>query len=123
MGVVVKANNGKSLSLSSLYWGWIRHIAKEEGVTLPQSGSSTETITGDDVKKLASAIRVRAEKIRKGLAPHNASSYVKQFDEALWSSKDKEKDAGTVRVDFDNPEDMDKTADFFDSSGGVTMTY
>ena len=86
---------------------------------MPQSGSSTDSLSRDDAKKLASAMKTRAEKIRKGLAPRDAASYVRQIDEQSFPSKNAE----TTRADFDDPESMDKTADFFDLSGGVTIEY
>jgi hypothetical protein len=119
LAIDIKARNGTALSLSYLYWGWIRHIAKEEGVTLPQSGSSKDSLSEDDAKKLAAAIGARAEKIRKGVAPRDAGSFVRQMDEQSFGSKN----SGTVRADFDDPDSMDKTAGFFDLSGGVTIEY
>lgn len=86
---------------------------------MPQSGSSTDSLSGYDAKKLASAIRTRAEKIRKGLAPRDGASYVGQIDEQSFPSKN----VGPIRADFDDPVSMDKTADFFDFSGGVTIEY
>ena len=80
MGIYAKAKNGRSRSMSYLYWGWVRRIAREEGVTLPQSGSATDSLTGAETRKLASALRARAQKIRKGVSPRDASSYVQQFD-------------------------------------------
>jgi hypothetical protein len=123
LGIDVKARNGDSVSLSYLYWGWIRHIAKEEGVALPQSGSSVDSLDGDVAKKLASAMRTRAEKIRKGLAPRDAASFVQKMDKEWFPSRDEKDDAGAMKADFDDPNSMDETADFFDSSGGVTLRY
>jgi hypothetical protein len=123
LGIVAKARNGDSLSLSHLYWGWIRIIANEEGVALPQSGSSVDSFDEDVAKKLASAIRTRAEKIRKGVAPRDAASYVQKMDEQWFSSRDEKDDTGSVSADFDDPASMDETANFFDSSGGVTLRY
>ena len=80
LGISARAKNGGSRSLPYLYWGWIRRIAKEEGVTLPQSGSTMDSLTEAEAKKLASALRSRAEKIRKGIALRDASSYVQQVD-------------------------------------------
>ena len=105
--------------MSYLYWGWIRHIAQEEGVTLPQSDSSKDSLGADDSKRLASAIKTRAEKIRKGNAPRDADSFVRQMDEQSFRSKN----SGTIRADFDDPDSMDKTAGFFDLSGGVGIEY
>jgi hypothetical protein len=122
LGIHAKAENGDSLELSYLYWSWIRHIAAEEGVTLPQSGSASDSLTGDETKKLASALRAKAEKIRKGLASRDANSYVQQIDKEWFPSADGE-DAEPLRADFDDPDDMDETANFFESSGGVTLRY
>jgi hypothetical protein len=123
LSIVAKARNGDSLSLSHLYWSWIRIIAKEEGVPLPQSGSSVDSFDEDVAKKLASAIRSRAEKIRKGVAPRDAALYVQKMDKQWFSSKDEKDDTGSVSADFDDPDSMDETANFFDSSGGVTLRY
>jgi hypothetical protein len=122
LGIDAKAKNGDSRSLSYLYWSWIRHIATEEDVTLPQSGSRTDSLTEEETKKLASALRARAEKIRKGLAPRDATSYVQQIDKQWFPSGEGE-DVGTLSADFDNPEGIDETAGFFDKSGGVTLRY
>jgi len=122
LGIKAKASNGGSRSFSYLYWNWIRHIAMEEGVTVPQSGSTSDSLTNVEAKRLASALRARAEKIRKGKAPRDATSYVQQIDKRWFPSK-VEEDAGTVGADFDDPESIDETADFFDSSGGVTLQY
>jgi len=109
--------------MTYLYWGWVRRIAKEEGVTLPQSGSATDSLTGAEAKKLASALRARAQKIRKGTAPRDASSYVQQVDEEWLPPAVEGKDVGIVSADFDDPDSMDDTAKFFESSGGVTLRY
>ncbi len=122
LGIYVKAKNGSSRSLSYLYWGWIRQIAAEEGVVLPQSGSETDCLSEQQAKKLASALRTRAKKIRRGIAPRDASSYVKRIDR-WWLPKTEEQKAGEVNADFDDPDSMDLTASFFDSSGGVTLRY
>ena len=122
MSIDAKANNGDSRSLSYLYWSWIRHIAMEENVTLPQSGSATDSLTEDEAKRLASALRARAEKIRKGLVPRDATSFVQQVDKK-WFPYVEGEDVGTLRADFDNPEGIDETASFFEKSGGVTLRY
>ena len=122
MGVEITARDGRSRSWSHLYWSWIRHVATEEGVTLPQSGSTTDSIPDDEAKRLASALRARAEKIRKGLVPRDATSYVQQIDKRWFPVAEKE-DAGTITADFDEPDHMDKTAEFFESSRGVTLRY
>jgi len=109
--------------MSYLYWGWVRRIAKEEGVTLPQSGSESDSLTDPEAKGLASALRARAHKIRNGIAPRDASSYVQQVGEEWFPSKVEGEDAGIVRADFDDPDSMDGTAEFFESSGGVTLRY
>ena len=108
--------------MSYLYWSWIRHIATEEGLTLPQSGSSTDSLSEDDAKKLASVIRTRADKIRKGLAPRDATLYVQQVDKQ-WFPPAAGEEVEALSADFDDPDDMDETAKFFDSSGGVTLRY
>ena len=122
MGIYVKAKNGSSRSLSYLYWGWIRQIAAEEGVVLPQSGSETERLSEQQAKKLALALRARAEKIRRGMAPRDASSYVGRIDRR-WFPKTEDQKVGVASADFDDPESLDSTASFFDSSGGVTLRY
>jgi hypothetical protein len=122
LGIHAEAKNGGSRELSYLYWSWIRHIAKEEGLTLPQSGSSTDSFPEDEAKKLASVIRARAEKIRKGVAPRDATSYVQQVDKQ-WFPPEAGEDVGVVHADFDDPDGMEDTASFFDSSGGVTLRY
>ena len=109
--------------MSYLYWGWIRHVATEAGVTLSQSGSTIDSLTEAETKNLASALRDRAEKIRRGLAPRDASSYVQQVDKEWFPSMAEGEGAGTLRADFDDPDGMDKTADFFESSGGITLRY
>jgi hypothetical protein len=123
LGVNVEAKSGGSRSVSYLYWGWIRRIAKEEGVPLPQSGSATDSLTDAEARGLASALRARAQKIRKGIAPRDASSYVQQVDKE-WFPREVEGEAvGTVNADFDDPDSIDDTAKFFESSGGVTLRY
>jgi hypothetical protein len=92
-------------------------------VTLPQSGSATDSLTEEEAKRLASALRAKAEKIRKGLAVRDATSYVQQIDKQWFPTADKGKDAGTLGANFDDPDDMDETAKFFESSGGVTLRY
>ena len=122
LGIHAEAKKGGSRELSYLYWSWIRHVATEEGLTLPQSGSSTDSFSEDNAKKLASVIRARAEKIRKGLAPRDATTYVQQVDKQ-WFPPAAGEDLGTLRADFDDPDSMDETAVFFESSGGVTLRY
>jgi hypothetical protein len=95
----------------------------EEGVTLPQSGSTSDFFSEAEAKKIASVLRIRAEKIRKGLAPRDATSYVQQIDKQWFPSKAGGEDAATLSADFDDPDNMDVTAGFFDSSGGVTLNY
>jgi len=109
--------------MSYLYWSWVRRIAKEEGVTLPQSGSTTDSLTGAEAKRLASALRARAQKIRKGVVPRDASSYVQQADKEWFPPVVGREDVGSVGADFDDPDSMDDTARFFESSGGVTLRY
>jgi hypothetical protein len=123
LAIYAKAKNGDSWSLSYLYWSWIRHVATEAGVTLPQSGSTSDSLTEGETKKLASALRDRAEKIRRGLAPRDATSYVQQVDKQWFPPVGEGEGAGTLHADFDDPDGMDETADFFESSGGVTLRY
>lgn len=122
VAIRVVARSGDSRSLSHLYWGWIRQVVAEEGVILPQSGSETDRLSEQQAKKLASALRTRADKIRKGIAPRDASAYVQGLDKR-WFPQAEEPSAGTVRADFGDPDDMEATARFFDSSGGVTLRY
>jgi hypothetical protein len=122
LGIHVEAKKGGSRELSYLYWSWIRHFATEEGLTLPQSGSSTDSFSEDDAKKLASLIRARADKIRKGVAPRDATSYVQQVDKQ-WFPPAAGEEVEALSADFDDPDDMDETAEFFDSSGGVNLRY
>jgi hypothetical protein len=122
LGIRAKAKNGGARSLSYLYWGWIRQIAVEEGLILPKSGSETDRLSAKETRELASALRARADKIRKGLAPRDASSYVRRIDKDSFPKAEREK-AGAVSADFDDPDSIDRTANFFDSSGGVTLTY
>jgi hypothetical protein len=122
LGIHTEAKNGGSRELSYLYWSWIRHVATEEGLTLPQSGSKTDTLAEDDAKKLASVIRTRADKIRTGLAPRDATSFVQQVDKQ-WFPPEAGEEAEALSADFDDPDEMDETAEFFDSSGGVTLRY
>jgi len=91
-------------------------------VTLPQSGSSSDSLSDEQARKLASALRSRADKIRKGMAPRDAKTFVQQMDKA-WFSSMKGQESGELDVDFDNPDSMDETAAFFRSSGGVKLTY
>jgi len=123
LGIYAEAKNGNRRSLSYLYWGWIRHIAEEEGVQLPKNESETVSFTEDETKRLASAIRARAKKIRKGLAPRDAKSYVDQMDSRFFPSMKTKDEGKTTLVDFDNPDAMDETAKFFELSCGVTLTY
>lgn len=123
MGIHVKARNGNSLSLSYIYWSWIRHVAAQEGVKLPPSGSTTASLSNDEAKELAVALRVRAEKVRKGFAPRDANSYVRRIDKQWFPSHPEQGDIGTLSADFDDPDSMEKTANFFYSSGGVALKY
>ena len=109
--------------MSYLYWSWVRRIAKEEGVTLPQSNSAADSLTDAEARRLASALRARAEKIRKGIAPRDASSYVQQVENEWIPREVDGEDVGTMSADFDNPDSMDDTAEFFKASGGVTLRY
>jgi len=109
--------------LSYLYWSWIRRVANEEGVTLPRSDSATDSLTEAEARRLASALRTRAEKIRKGVAPRDASSYVQQIDSGWFPPEVEGEGVGTLKADFDDPDSMDETAEFFGSSGGVTLRY
>ena len=123
LGIHAEAKNGGSRSMSYLYWSWARRIAKEEGVTLPQSGSATDSLNDAEAKGLASALRDRAQRIRKGIAPRDASSYVQQVDKEWFPPVVEGEDVGSVGADFDDPDSMDDTAKFFESSGGVTLRY
>ena len=123
MGINAKAKNGKSRLMSYLYWSWVRRVASEEGVTLPQSGSTTDSLTDAEARRLASALRARAQKIRKGIVRRDASSYVQQVDKEWFPPALEREDVGTVSADFDDPDSMDDTAKFFESSGGVTLRY
>jgi len=123
LGIDAKARNGGSQSLSYLYWGWIRHVATEAGINLPQSGSTSDSLTEAETKRLASALRNRAEKIRRGLAPRDAISYVQRIDNEWFPSVEEGEATRPMRTDFDDPDGMDKTADFFEASGGVTLSY
>jgi hypothetical protein len=109
--------------MSYLYWGWVRRVAREEGAALPQSGSMTDSLTDAEAKRLASALRTRAQKIREGVAPRDASSYVKQADKEWFPAAVEGEEVGGISADFDNPDSMDDTAKFFESSGGVTLRY
>jgi hypothetical protein len=122
LGIHAEARKGGSRELSYLYWSWIRHIATEEGLTLPQSASETDSLSEDEVKRLASVIRARADKIRKGLAPRDAASYVQQVDKQ-WFPPAAGEEVEALSADFDDPDGMDETAEFLDSSGGVTLRY
>ena len=119
LGIHARARSGEARALSFLYWSCICLIAAEEGVVLQTSGSEKDTLSSKQARELAAAIRTRAEKIRKGVAPRDASSYVQQADKE-WL---KEEGTGALRADFDDPDSMEKTATFFDSSGGVVLTY
>jgi hypothetical protein len=123
LGIQAEAKNGGSRTLSYLYWSWIRHIADEEGVAIPQSGEKTDSLGEGEAKKLAFALKSRADKIRKGLAPRDANSFVQQIDKQLFPTKAEGNDVGVVSADFDDPDDMDETAEFLESSGGVTLRY
>ena len=123
MGVYAKARNGGSRKLSYLYWSWIRHVATEAGVALPQSGSATDSLSEQESKNLASALRDRAEKIRKGLAPRDATAFVRQANEQLLPPVAEKEGAGTIHAEFDEPDGMEETAVFFESSGGVLLQY
>jgi hypothetical protein len=123
LGIHVEATNGSQRSLSYLYWGWIRHIAEAEGVRLPKNDSETISFTEDETKRLASAIRARADKIRRGLAPRDAKSYIDKIDSRFFPSEQTPDEGKTTPTDFDNPDAMDETAKFFESSRGVTLTY
>ena len=112
MGIYAEAKNGGSRSLSYLYWSWVRRIAKEEGVTLPQSNSATDSLTDFEARRLASALRAGAEKIRKGIAPQDASSYVQQVENEWIPREADGKGVGTMSADFDNPDSMDDTPDY-----------
>lgn len=92
-------------------------------MTLPQSGSEIDALTEDESKRLASALRARAEKIRNGLAARDATTYVQQIDKQWFPPTAEGEGVGTLRTDFDDPDGMDETADFFESSGGVTLKY
>jgi len=123
LAIHAQAKNGTRRSLSYLYWGWIRHIAEEEGVVLPKNDSETISFTEDETRSLAAAIKARAEKIRKGLAPRDAKSYVDQIDSRFFPPKKGPKEEQTTPVNFDEPDAMDETAEFFELSRGVTLTY
>jgi hypothetical protein len=123
MGVHAEAKNGSSLSFTHLYWSWIRHVATEEGVTLPQSGSAVDSLSDDETRKLALALKARAEKIRRGVAPRDATSYVHQIDKRLSPPSGDREEVPAIRADFDDPDSMDETADFFELSGGATLRY
>ena len=92
-------------------------------MTLPQSGSATDSLTEAEARRLASVLRARAEKIRKGIAPRDASSYVQQTDKEWFPPVAEGEGAGSMSTDFDHPDSMDDTAGFFESSGGVTLRY
>ena len=109
--------------MSYLYWSWVRRIVREEGVALPQSGSMTDSLTDAEAKRLASALRARAQKIRKGIAPRDASSYLQQADKEWFPAAVEGEEVGGISADFDDPDSMDDAAKFFESSGGVTLRY
>jgi hypothetical protein len=123
LAIYAEAKNGSRRSLSYLYWGWVRHIAEEEGVELPKNESETTSFTEDETKRLASAIKIRADKIRRGLAPRDAKSYVDQIDSRFFPPEETQDKGKTTPVDFDDPDAMDETAKFFELSRGVTLTY
>ncbi|HEV2137867.1 MAG TPA: hypothetical protein VGR53_03430 [Nitrososphaerales archaeon] len=123
MGIRANTKNGSQRSFSYLYWGWIRHIAEEEGVELAKNDADTLSLTEEQTKKLGSAIRARAEKVRKGLAPRDAKSYVDKIDDRFFSREQTQDEGKSIAVDFDNPDSMDDTAKFFELSRGVTLTY
>jgi len=83
----------------------------------------TDSFTEAETKKVGSALRARAQKIRKGAAPRDASSYVQRVDKELFPAAAEKEDVGVVSADFDDPDSMDDTAKFFESSGGVTLRY
>jgi hypothetical protein len=92
-------------------------------VALPQSGSATDSLSEQESKDLAFVLRDRAEKIRKGLAPRDATSFVQQTNKQLLPPAAEEERAGTLHAEFDDPDGMDETAGFFESSGGVLLQY
>jgi len=94
----------------------------EEGVTLPQNGSSSDSLSDNETKRLAAALGTRADKVRKGMAPRDAKAFVQQIDRTWFPSMEGQ-EAGVLDADFDNPDSMDEMAAFFRSSGGVTLTY
>jgi len=106
--------------MPNLYWSWIRHVASEEGVQLPQGGSASDALSNDQAKRLASALRIRADKIRRGVAPRDATAYVRAVEKSTFPPN---QDLGSLQADFDDPDSMDESASFFDSSGGVTLSY
>jgi len=83
----------------------------------------TLSLTEDQTRRLASAIRARAEKVRKGLAPRDAKSYVDKIDGRFFPPEQNQDEGKAIAVDFDNPDAMDDTAKFFELSRGVTLTY
>jgi len=95
----------------------------EEGVALPQSGAQTDSLSEPESNRLADALRTRADKIRIGTAPRDAASYVQQVDKHWFPPAAEGEDAGILRADFDDPDGMEETAKFFESSGGVTLRY
>ncbi len=123
MAIYAEAKYGTRRSFSYLYWGWIRHIAEEEGAELPKNDSETISFTEDQTRNLAAAIKARAEKIRKGLAPRDAKSYVDQVDSQFFPPEKGQDEGKTTPTDFDEPNAMDETAEFFELSQGVTLTY
>lgn len=123
LGIQVKAKNGDSRSISYLYWSWVRHVVAEEGVALPQSGSASESLSREDTRKLASALRSRAEKIRKGLAQRDAVSFVQLVDKQWLPPSSEGESAEDFKTDFDDPDSMDEMASFFESCGGATLKY
>jgi hypothetical protein len=123
LAIYAEAKNGSRRSLSYIYWGWIRHIAEEEGVVLPKNESETTSFTEDETRSLAAAIKARSEKIRKGLAPRDAKSYIDQIDSRFFPPEKGPDEGITTPINFDEPDALDETAEFFELSHGVTLTY
>ena len=80
-------------------------------------------MTEVESERLASALRARAEKIRRGLVKRDASTYVEQIGKEWFPRAEDGEDTGVMAARFDDPEDMEKTAEFFETSGGVTLRY
>ena len=85
--------------------------------------SEIPSLTEKQTRNLASAIRTRAEKIRKGLAPRDAKSYVDKIDGRFFPSEKTQDEEKATVIDFDKPDAMDDTARFFELSRGVTLMY